>query len=256
VAAKSLIPGALRSRVVFVRGCAAGRGSVWLGVAAWGPTAPWSLGHPPQAEGDMSLTPPSLHLTFWGACMAWEKLGQSLRLLPALGILSLWVCPDEAEPRHGWPQGLARGPRRTRCCRWLCPGCSSPCAAPFPAREKFRFRGNSLFPGKACLHRHRAVPGNLLPASCGGQPSQSLPWEDGRFPRTLVHLRDKAEPAGGTLCPRTLQGCGGVPAGSLLSTPAGLDRAMPARTCLRFVRELKSPTTGTGWELTSKLCSA
>lgn len=89
----------------------------------------------------------------------------------------LW-CSEPCGPV--WWQDLAYGPWWTvllMALSWLLHSAvaSSPCAAPFPAREKFPVHGNSLFPGKVWLCWHRTVPFNILQTLWGGQLSSTYP---------------------------------------------------------------------------------
>lgn len=203
----------------------------------------------PQARGDVPLTPiPNLCLTFCGARMAWEKLGQLLRLFPSWEYLSLWVYPNDREPQRGHSKpcvvtGSGHGPWQTWC-GWMSlswtfhpPITNSLCAAPFSQHGR-----NSLLVGipsflargacagtvwspvmsrepqvegqlpRACLGGHR-VPEDLLPPPGESRPGQRDPLP-GEAPQGF------AGPWGGLCSPR---------------------RLARAHTCPWLVREMKPP---------------
>lgn len=155
----------------------------------------------------------------------------------------LWVCPDEPEPQRGrsepcdpvrW-QDLTRGAWQTLvlliALSWLLhpPVASSPGTTPFPAREKFPFRGNSLFPGKACLRRHCTVPFNLLQTLCGGQLPRACPGrvEGSQGPSSIFRTK-LAQLVGPSSHPGLCRAAGVSPWG-----PCSPRRLAQAEPCLR-----------------------
>lgn len=98
--AKSQIPGALRSRVVFV--CCRGVSTIWGGcVRSWHLLGSYLF--PIGAVGDASLAPKP-YSSLWGALVARKKLGQAFHPLLPRGISAaacapLWVLG--APPMRG-----------------------------------------------------------------------------------------------------------------------------------------------------------
>lgn len=214
------------------------------------PSEPWlPLG------GDSALDPlqPVCDLGL-GARVVWGKLGRSLCLLllrgksVALGLL--WCgCSEAGDPV--WWQDRAHGPWQTQCGWWLRPGCSthlSPAPLALPLSWQGRnslLEGSSLSPDIAGLRWHPMVP----LTSCKAREELSFPEPaPGRWTvaGTFLHLQEKAGLASRTLFPRE-------PPGAVAVFPWGpCSPRLPAHTCLWIVREMKPPTTGPDWELTSK----
>ena len=125
------------------------------------------------------------------------------------------------------------------------------------------------FPGKGEIPFSWEFPLFLARRACAGtarspltscRPCVEVSFPDpalGRWMGPSSISRKKAGLASGTLFPRKLPRAlpdhRGVPMGSLLSMLAGPGRAVLVHTCLWFLGKMKPPTTGTGWELTSKL---